>query len=751
MKKLNLSCLACLILILLFRMQPVTAQVAKPLKDSTAKDTIKNGKSLEEVTIITHKKMIERKLDRTIVNVAGFITAAGTDALELLGRLPGLRVTDDGNVKLLGKGASIYIDGKSTYLSGSDLASYLRSLPTDLLDKIELMPNPPAKYDAAGSGGVINMITKKNKQAGYNVGMSLNGGTGVYRKANAALNMGYRIGKLNLFANGGAGSPKDFENATANRRFYNSDGTTAAILQQESDIASTRNSGNLKLGLDYYLTNRTTFGIIFNGNSSSVKEIGANQNLMWSSAKQLDSTIYSKNDAKNKFKNNLVNFNVVHQFDSTGKALSFDLDYGNYHTQISQIFGNQTFSYAAQLMNNERIRGDLPREISIYSAKTDLTLPFKNGARFNAGIKVSTVSTDNEATYFIGPIDREQIDYTRTNRFLFKETIEAGYVEGYKELGKFALQLGLRAEKTHSEGHQLGNKIQPDSSFLRNYLNIFPSVFISFKPDSSNSNQYNFSYSRRIGRPGYDLLNPFLSLIQRYNQVIGNPFLKPDFTHNFELTHNYKDHLNTVLYYSRVSDITSHVISSLGDIYIRRPENTGNLRIAGMMVTYNRDLFKRWNTDVSVNPERIHLNVLLDGKRVDTIFYSNSLNWFNRITLGKKTNAELVLNWGGRSFSGQSTTKGIVALRAGIKHQLFSGNGTIALSGNDLFYSAITNGKILNVNGSQASYRNRKDSRTIMVSFSYRFSKNAKDNKSLRDRNGLDDEKRRVSTSDGSR
>ncbi|HMI02372.1 MAG TPA: outer membrane beta-barrel protein [Pedobacter sp.] len=723
----------------------VNAQDKKQSTDTLKKDSVTDEKLLKEVNINTRKKMIERKIDRTIVNVSAFVTAAGTDAMDLLGRLPGLRVTDDGNINLMGKGATIYVDGKPTYLSGTDLAAYLRSLPTDLLDKIELMPNPPAKYDVAGSGGVINIITKKNKQPGYNAAISANAGMGVYRKANGSLNMSYRVGKLNLFANAGAGSPKDFENASAIRRFLNADGSAAAILDQESEISYTRNTGNVKLGADYYVNKKTTVGLIWNANRNSVRERGDNRNLMRNSAYQLDSVIFSANDANNKFRNNLFNFNVVHLLDAMGTELSMDLDYGKYHTQIDQVFGNRTYSAQDVLLNRARIRGALPREINIYSAKADFSLPFKNGIKLNTGLKLSRVSTDNRADYFTGEEVSELPDDNRSNSFLYKETIAAAYLEGYREFGKFGMKAGLRAEQTHSDGHQLGNALATDSSFSKIYLNVFPTLFVSFKPDSTNRNQFFFSYGRRIGRPGYDKLNPFLALVQRYNQIAGNPFLSPDFTNTFEFTHVFKEQLNTILYYSDLSNISSQVIRPVGDVYVTRPENTGSLQIAGTMVTYNRNVFKWWNADFSVNTERIHMDVLLGGKRVDTVYFAHSFNWFNRFTLSKSCTAELVMNWGGRSFSGQNTTRGIAALRAGIKQQLFKGNASLGLSGSDLFYSVRTQGNILNVAGSDASYRNRRDSRTVMLSFSYKISRNAKDNKRLRDRNGARDEQNRVS------
>jgi len=722
----------------------VNAQDKKQPTDTAKKDTVTDEKLLKEVNINTRKKMIERKIDRTVVNVSVFATAAGTDAMELLGRLPGLRATDDGNINLMGKGATIYVDGKPTYLSGTDLVAYLKSLPTDLLDKIELMPNPPAKYDAAGSGGVINIITKKNKQPGYNASVSANAGTGVYRKVNGSLNMNYRVGKLNLFANAGAGSPKDFENASALRRFLNADGSAASILEQESEIAYTRNTGNVKLGADYYLNKKTTVGVIWTTNRNSLLERGDNRNLMRSGAYQLDSVIYSANDANSKFRNNLLNVNMVHLFDSLGTEWSIDLDYGKYQTQIEQIFGNRTFSPQDVLLNSQRIRGTLPRKIGIYSAKTDLSLPLKYGLKLNTGLKMSKVSTDNKADYFTGDGASEQPDYNRSNTFLYNESIAAAYLEGYKEFKRFGVKAGLRAERAASEGHQLGNALAADSSFNRTYLNVFPTLFVSFKPDSANRNQFFFNYGRRIGRPGYDKLNPFLSLVQRYNQVAGNPFLRPDFTNTFELTHVFKEQLNTIVYYSELSNISSDVINPVGDVYVRRPVNTGNIRITGAMVTYNRDIFKWWNADFSVNPERVHMDVLLDGKRVDTVYFAHSFNWFNRFTLSKDCSAEVVMNWGGRSFSGQNTSSGTAALRAGIKQQMFKGNASLGLSGSDLFYSVRTRGRVLNVTGSDGSYRNRKDSRSVMLSFSYRISRNAKDNKRLRDRNGARDEQNRV-------
>jgi hypothetical protein len=607
MKKLKPTATFYYLLIIFALPLMVQAQNKKQPADTVKKDTLPEARQLDEISIRGRKKMIERKIDRTIINVSGFVTGAGTEAFDLLGRLPGLRVTDDGNINLMGKGAVIYVDGKPTYLAGPDLAAYLKSLPLDLLDKIEMMPNPPAKYDAAGSGGVINIITRKHKQPGYNAGVSANAGTGVYRKVNGSVNVNYRTGKLNFFANAGAGSPKDFENSVSTRRFLNTGGSLIAVLDQGSEVTYTRRNGNVKLGADYYINKMTTLGMIFNSTRNRVAERGGNLNLLLSKEYRLDSSIFSANDVNSRLSNNLLNMNMAHRFDSLGNEMSIDLDYGRFHSVTDQIFSNDTFSSQAIFLKKETVHGMLPRDIHIYSAKADFTLSVKNRVRLNTGLKVSKVSTDNKAAYFKGEGSSEQPDYSRTNSFLYDETIAAAYLEGYRELGRFGLKAGLRAEQTGARGYQRGNALMADSSFSRSYLNFFPTVFLSFKPDTNNINQFFFSYGRRIGRPGYDRLNPFLSLVQRYNQVIGNPFLKPDFTHTFEFTHVFKEQLNTLFYYSALSDISGNVIRPVGDIYVRRPENTGNLQIAGLMITYNKDIFKWWNADFSVNPERIHM------------------------------------------------------------------------------------------------------------------------------------------------
>jgi hypothetical protein len=718
-------------------------------QQKTATDTIKTDsvkiKQLNEVLVKSTKKMIEHKVDRTIVNLAGQVTLQGLDAYELLERMPGVRVTGDGMINLLGKGATIYVDGKPTYLSGNDLAAYLRTLPAAQLAKIELMPNPPAKYDAAGSGGIINIFTKKDRQPGYNAGASLNAGSGQYRKINGSINFNYRVNKLNFFLNAGAGSPKDFEKLTGTRFFTDDQHNILSILEQQSRSEFTRENRNLKLGTDYYVSKRTTFGFIINLNRNQTKEYGLNTNVMYNANYQPDSSVSVLSRTDNVLKSGSINLNMAHQFDSLGTELTVDLDRSHFNAPGNQLFTNNAYSPANAPLSNFTIRGELPRQIDIYSAKTDFSKSF-NGFQFGSGLKFSRVKTDNVARYFSDNGAGEQPDYTKSNTFLYTEDITAAYTELGKEYKRFGIKAGLRAERTRSSGHQLGNALMPDSAFNGSYTNLFPTLFLSWKPDSAGKHNLYLNMGRRINRPGYDKLNPFLTTLQRYNRESGNPFLSPDFANTIELSHNYNDQLNTNVYYSILNNITSQVTSAEGDVYVKRPINSGNIAIAGAMITYNRDVTKWWNTDISINPERVTLRLAFDGIKVDTTFYAHSANWFNRLTISKTLTAEVVVNYGGGTFSGQYATKGIAAVRAGVRKQLMNGNMTLGLSGSDLFYTAINRGNIVNVKNSSANYRSSKDSRSVMLSISYRLSRNAKDNKRLRDRNGVRDEQSRVNS-----
>jgi hypothetical protein len=299
---------------------------------------------LKEVNISGQKAFVERKIDRMVVNVDALISNAGTTALDVLSKSPGVNVDQNGAISLKGKnGVAIFIDDKPTYLSGADLENYLRSLPSSSLDQIELMTNPPARYDAAGNGGVINIKTKKTKTAGFNGGINLSLNQGELSRSNNSFNFNYRKDKINIFGNLSYNLNNSFTDLDLNRKYKNDDGSAKSYFNQNSYFRRHGNTFNLKTGLDYYASEKTTWGVVLTGMNRISKQVNNNTSNLSNASMQLDSVIRAENIDQIKYQNAGVNLNYRHKFNQAGRELTFDADYLLYRNNTDQTYYN--FSY----------------------------------------------------------------------------------------------------------------------------------------------------------------------------------------------------------------------------------------------------------------------------------------------------------------------------------------------------------------------------------------------------------------------
>ena len=443
-------------------------------------------KTMNAVTVTAKRPMIEQKIDRTIVNVEASIANAGSNALEVLEKSPGISVDKDGNISLKGKeGVIVLVDGRQTYLGGADLTNYLRSLNASQMDQIEIMTNPPAKYDASGNSGIINIKIKKNRELGYNGSVNASYGQGIYPKYNEGVNLNFRKNKLNLFTNLGHNYSQNLSTLTIQRNFRNIN--TKEILshfEQEANNKTVSKSYNAKFGLDYFASKNTTLGIVFSGflNNRS----GRNNNLTYISdahtnpVKQTRATL----DNKQQWKNFSTNINFRRALDTIGSDLTADFDYSQYSSQNNPVminvdfdaFGNPT--YAA-----DTLLGGLPQDIEIYSGRIDYTKALKKGARFEAGLKSSIVETDNNAVYDSIINGKPVHDFNRSNYFIYRENINAAYVNLNKPINKkWGAQVGLRLENTNAKGTQ----VTTGEQFNRQYTQLFPTAFLQYKQNKKN-------------------------------------------------------------------------------------------------------------------------------------------------------------------------------------------------------------------------------------------------------------------------
>lgn len=693
-------------------------EIPKKLQDTTKKDTVK----LKEVQITSKKAMIQYKIDRTVVNVAAMLSNTGANALEVLEKSPGVIVDQHGGISFLGKsGVTILIDGKPTYLSGDNLAAYLKSLPASQLEEIELMSNPPAKYEASGTAGLINIKTKKEKSRGLNGSLSSSLGRTDYWRNNESLSLNYFSGKINVFTNLGYSFSKTNKTLELERNYFDGGGLPLSSYQQLAYFRPITNNGNGKLGLDYYLSPKTSLGVLFIGSLSPGRYSSPVNTRLYSPSGELDSSIVADNTASSRFNNGGINLSFSTKLDSAGSQLSIDADHIAYSAKNNQSFINSIFLPDGSLKTKETTLTNLPADIQIYSFKSDYSHPFNSKTKLETGLKTSYVSTDNLAGYFNLLGEVSSADYDKTNRFRYKEQINAGYLNFSKEMSRIALQTGLRLEQTNVNGLQSGNLLKPDSAFSQHYLNLFPTAYLSYKLDSAGVNSLNLSFGTRIDRPYYKDLNPFIYLIDKYTYSSGNPLIRPQTTTNYELSWRHKGFLSATAFYNRYKDFQTETLRQTGGIFISTTANLGKKTTIGINVNTLIRPAKWWDGNIYSELVNLKFSGQLSGGYLNTsstYFYIESGQQFK---LSDTWSAELNGFYISGRTVGQFKLDSKSQISAGLQKKVLQNKASLKLAVSDVFRTNISSGSISNVAGATAQYRNDFDTRMVTLGFSYNF------------------------------
>jgi hypothetical protein len=675
-------------------------------------------KSLNEVTVVAKKPFIEQQIDRTVVNVENSIVSAGATALEILERAPGVTVDQQNDqLKLRGKeGVIVQIDGKQTFLSQQELMTLLRNTPSDNIEKIELITNPSAKYDAAGNSGIINIKMKRNKSYGTNGNINIGAAYARYGRANINGTLNHRAGKISSFISAGTFYNKGFNNNSIYRKIPFEDKVT--IFDQKTERVNESQYHNLRAGVDYFATDKSTFGFLVSGfHNDWSNPFGQTNTKILNEDLSLQRTF--RTDVYNglKMNNFSTNLNFKHQFDSKGKELTFDVDYVKYKGRNKSDLDTRYFKPSGdQDGNPEKVRNDMPSEINIGVAKLDYTQPLWKG-KFETGLKASYVSSDNNMI-FETMLDDWTPDPSRTNQFKYTENVNAAYVNYAGQISKkLKYQLGLRGEHTHS----VGNSVTLNQKRDRNYINLFPSIFLSRQLDTNNV--LNLSYSRRIDRPNYQSLNPFEFYLDPYTFQKGNPNLRPQYTHSFQLVHVYKNLFNTTLAYSRIKDMIAselpQQIPSENKTFVTS-DNLDNQDNISLTVSVPIPVKKWWTlqtnfTGVYNHYNSIYLEERLEIKQASWNMYAN-----NQFTLPKNWSAEISGWYNSRAFYGLYAAKPMGMLNAGIQKKILNKKGTVRLNVNDIFWTNRFRGRAL-YKDIDFLVRTEWPSRQYRISFTYSF------------------------------
>ncbi len=698
---------------------------------------ITKSNELGEVTVVAKKPLLEMKPDKMVMNVENSVTAIGSDALELLRKAPGVVVDNNENIQLLGKaGVQIYIDGKPSPLNGTDLAAFLKTLQAADIEAIEIITNPSSRFDAQGNAGIINIKLKRAQNLGANANINLTYSQGEVGQFSGSISSNYRNKKMNIF---GSYSRADGQNTNFNNFYREQFGL---VFDQIVNQGSEWHNNNLRLGTDIYIKEKHTVGFLASGFVSN-NEWGSNSraSIFTIGRNNLDSVLIASSDSDNARLN--TNFNVNYRFDNKkGKTWSIDADYGTFRLQSNQFQPNFYKDPTERLVLSEStVFMDTPTDIDIYTFKVDHELPIGKG-KMGAGAKIAYVTTNNVFDFYNVLNNQNVLDQSKTNEFQYIENVNAVYANYAQQRGKVNIQAGLRLEQTNSEGDLTSFIATGEDNVKRNYFNAFPSAGVTYQINEKNSLLLN--YSRRINRPNYQDLNPFRQRLDELTFQKGNPFLRPEYTNKFQLTHTFNYAINTTFSFDHTADLigqltdaetqTSAFITyrNIADRFNYSLNVSGGLPIKEWWSTYTSlTAFHQRNEATFENGKSLSVNATAFNAYIQ-----------QTLTLPKDVVVEISGFYSSPSiWEGAFETEDFWQISAGISKKVLQGKGTVKLNINDIFKSQVWRG-VSEFGDLYMVASGGWDSRRVALNFSYLVGNNKV--KSQRRNTGLEDESSRI-------
>ena len=659
---------------------------------------------LQEVVITSKKKLIERKVDRLIFNVENSISASGGDAIDALKITPRVKVKND-NISMIGKNnMSVMVDDKLILLTGDELINFLKSIPSDNIKSIEVITTPPAKYDAEGNSGLINIKLKKSKLNQWNASLRSSYIQSTYPKGSFGGNFDYQKNKLSLYSNlnyvNGSNAPVE-----TNKIYY-----PLGLWNEENKRRDFQNSVNGRIGADYKISEKFSVGMQYLGSFSKPKIAENSLTTIYNQTNsQIDSYINTLSENLGKNNNHSLNLNSTVVFDTIGKKMNINLDYFKFKNDDNRIFNTINLLSA----NNTSLQ-----DIQNYSAKIDFEHPLK-WINLSYGGKLSFIKTQNNVNYFDTTLGTPIFDPTQSNEFNYDENTQAIYLNGTKKLNeKWETQLGFRLENTQTEG--VSKTLNQKNT--NSYAKLFPTFYLTYTPNEKNS--FSINYNKRINRPSYNRLNPFRWYSNPFSYTEGNPFLQPSFSNNLELNYTFNDNWSNSIYYSHTDNGFEQItiVDNTDNIQKTIAQNFFKTTIIGISESYTYNKLKwlsstfsfDWNYSKSESLIPI-TNQNLNGSNA----YFSISNDFN---LNK--NKTLLFNFSyWYNFKGTSDldkNNAYSQLDASIKYFAFDKKLQISFNANDILstnrpiYTSFTN----NI---QIDYKNYYDVRLFRLSLVYKF------------------------------
>ncbi|GAO44927.1 outer membrane beta-barrel protein [Flavihumibacter petaseus] len=696
------------------------------LKDSSA--------ALQEVSVTARRPLLQYQVDKTIVNVESMVGVAGTTSYDLLEKTPGVGITAGGEISLQGKqGVTIMIDGRTIYLAAAELTAYLKSLPAALVDKIELIENPSARYDAAGNA-IINIRLKRNRAGGFTGNVTMGLSQGQYARNSNALNLNYRRGKTNVFGSFSLYQEQVYSLDEYYREYYNGNDTTTSSLQLNNWQKSKLLSGNVQLGMDFRPSEKTTWGWQAGWQPQQRKGWLESENTYFLTGDTPDaggSGQVQSNETRNQY-----SLNANWQHTSANKAeWSADVNYVRYKANGSQLLENQNWYSGNTPVDSSDFTYNMPGTISILTVRADYSHSLGKRGKWETGLKSGWVSNDQQTiTDF----------HQNSNHYRYNEQVQAVYGNLQQQWNRLALQAGLRLEYTSSAGEQKGNDQVSGSNFNQQYLNAFPSVTVSWKLDSAGRNSLSGVVTRRISRPNYLSLNPFLYYRDQYSRSGGNPLLTPQFQQRFELRFVHHQWLRLSASYNRYKDVIFQLTSNENEIFITRPENIAEGFMLLFAVNVQKQINHWWSVNCDVYLNRLGVNGQADGLPLQPQATILRVSLNNQFNFKKGWAGNMGGYFANKDLNGQSFTGPRYRLQAAVQKKILRERGTLGLAVEDIAHSWKQRNRSMSMKQSAFTQYNETDTQRIGLSFSWRFGKEEQTRKRKYQSSAADEEKSRA-------
>jgi len=693
---------------------------------------------LEEIVIKGEKAMVEVHADKMVYNVSASVNSTGKSALDLLSTSPGVRVDMDNNIILQGKsGVQIYINGRPSRISGSDLANLLEGIRSEDIEAIEIISNPSSKYDAEGTGGVINILMKKELSTGFNGTVNGSYSKGVKPRKSVGTNLNFSGNKLNVFSSLNISD----DNYTFNRN---------ELMLQDSyslDLLSLRPTNrkglNFSGGLDYKINQEHIISL-------DAKALVNNRNSPQSSTTYIEDLRAvlptERLEAETLDDGGSQNYSTNFHYSFTpnrSSEFSADLSYAYYENIKKTDQPNRYYSMDSLLLRSKQSNFDANTGIDLFSAQMDYTTSIGK-AKLSAGAKYSYINTNNELAFYDVVNSEEVINADRSNDFNYLEKVAAAYLMfTINPTSRISLNGGIRAENTTSLGELISANPGPDDIVPGNYTNLFPNLSIAYNDKETHA--LSLSYGKRITRPNYQNLNPFESKLSELSAWKGNPFLKPNFINNYQVSYSFKRKLIISNTYSITRNYFANVFETVGEKgNVIIPRNMEKAIINGLSVSYPLKMTKWWefSTYLIYNYEAYQGSI--EGTMIDIKANVLDFRMQNEFRLPGDVSMELSVYATSPSVWGGTTTiEANYTIDLGVKREFFNKKLLLQAAATDIFNTGSSYFYSSNYGGMVIDGDVFFDGRRISVNAAYKFGNQKV--KTRKSKSSLNEELNRIS------